>query len=37
MYFGDKRPAAKVGEVLHMFQEGLQDEVREGRRMLVLS
>lgn len=36
VYFGDKRPAGKVGEVLHMFPEGLQDEVKEGLRMLVL-
>lgn len=34
MYFGDKRPAAKVGELLHLFQEGLQDEVKEGLRMI---
>ena len=34
MYAGDKRPAAKVGELLHMFQEGLPDEVKEGLRMI---
>jgi hypothetical protein len=34
MYTGDKRPAAKVGELLHMFQEGLPDEVKEGLRMI---
>lgn len=33
-YLGDKRPAAKVGEVLHMFQEGFQDEVKEGQRLI---